>query len=189
MKPRSLRLLHPHSPAGRIGLFGTAIIFVALFALSLWVSYLIMPFFPAWLDPFKAIPMFVILVVPMMLLLEDDRPAPRPIAETLGKLEDTSLPKAEQNRARRQLEADLGRAEAEEILQNENALAYLVKASTETDLTWALLLTSARVEAPLLRKACLERFASYRLDDSRLEHTHAQALVIIRSGVRAGGSP
>ncbi len=189
MKPRSLRLIHPHSPAGRIGLLGTGIIFVALLALALWVQHLIRPFIPPWLDPFKAIPMFLILVVPMMFLLDDDLPAPRPIAETLAKLDDTALSKSEQNRARRQLEADLGRAEAEEILLNENALAYLVKASTETDLTWTLLMTSARVEAPLLREACLERFASYRLDDSRLEHTHAQALVIIRSGGRAGGSP
>lgn len=189
MKPRSLRIAHPHSRAARIGLFGTAIIFVVLLALALWVQHLIRPFIPPWLDPFKAIPMFVILGVPMMLLLDDDRPAPRPIAETLAKLEDTSLPRPEQSRARRQLEVDLGRAQAEEILQNEEALAYLVKGSTETDLTWELLMTSARVEAPLLREACLERFASYRLDDSRLEHTHAQALVIIRSGARAGGSP
>lgn len=181
-------ILRKHSPAGRIGLFGTAIIFVGLLALSLWVSYHIMPFIPAWLDPFKAIPMFVILMVPMSLLLHDDRPAPRPIAETLAKLQDTALSRAEQSRARRQLEVDLGRAEAEEILQNQEALAHFVQASTETDLTWELLMTSARVEAPLLREACLERFASYRLDDSRLSHDHAQALVVIRSGVRMGGS-
>ena len=179
-------ILRKHSQAARIGLLGTGMICAALLALSLWVSYLIMPFIPAWLDPFKTIPMFVILVVPMIFLLTDDRPAPRPIAETLAKLEDASLSKADQSRARRQLEADLGRAEAEEILQNEEALAYLVKASTETDLTWQLLMTSARVEAPLLRKACLGRFASYRLDDSRLEHDQAQALVIIRSGFPPG---
>ena len=143
MKPRSLRLVQPHSRAAQIGLFGTVIIFVALLALALWVQHLIRPFFPAWLDPFKAIPTFVILVVPMILLLEDDRPAPRPIAETLAKLKDTSMPKAEQSRARRQLEVDLVRAEAEEILHNQEALAHLVKGSMETDLTWELLLTSA----------------------------------------------
>lgn len=181
-------ILRKHSPAGRIGLFGTAIIFVALFALALWVQHLIKPFFPPWFDLFRLIPMFLIVAVPMIFLLDDDRPGPQPIAETLAKLEDTSLPRAEQSRARRQLEVDLDRAEAEEILHNQEALAHLVKASTATDLTWELLMTSARVDVPLLRQACLERFASYRLDDSRLRHDHVQALVIFRSGVSAGGS-